>query len=129
MTEPVWLPKSFILRVHDRQLQLHGGAMGVRDEGLLESALARPENAFSYGETELMTLSSLYAEGIIKNHPFIDGNKRTGFVACLTFLRANGLALTAPMPDRLAFTLMLAAGDIDAEAYAAWLRDNTEAVA
>lgn len=128
MSEPRWLDKSFILQVHDRQLQLHGGATGLRDEGLLDSALARALNAHGYGETDLCSLGALYAAGIIQNHPFVDGNKRTGYVACLTFLRANGLKLVAPMADRLAWTLMLAAGEIDHEPYAGWLRENTEPV-
>ncbi len=128
MREPVWLPKSFILRVHDRQLQLHGGASGLRDEGLLESALARPLNTFGYGEANLHVLAALYVAGIIQNHPFIDGNKRTGFVAGLTFLRANGFALTASLAERLAFTVMLAAGEIGVEAYGDWLRDKSQAI-
>ena len=128
MSEPRWLDKSFILQVHDRQLELHGGAGGLRDDGLLDSALSRPLNAFGYGESDLCALGALYAAGIIQNHPFIDGNKRTGYVACLTFLRANGLKLVAPMADRLAWTLMLAAGEIDHEPYVDWLRDQTESV-
>ena len=128
MSEPRWLDKPFILQVHDRQLELHGGAGGLRDEGLLDSALARPLNAFGYGESDTCSLGALYGAGIIQNHPFIDGNKRTGYVACLTFLRANGLTLTAPMADRLAWTLMLAAGEIDHESYAGWLRETTAPV-
>ncbi|MEQ8558929.1 MAG: type II toxin-antitoxin system death-on-curing family toxin [Henriciella sp.] len=126
--EPRWLDKTFILQVHDRQLALHGGAGKLRDEGLLDSALARALNAYGYGETDLCSLGALYAAGIIQNHPFVDGNKRTGYVACLTFLRANGLKLVAPMADRLAWTLMLAAGEIDHGPYAGWLRENTEPV-
>ncbi len=126
MTEPRWLDKSFILQVHDRQLELHGGATGLRDEGLLDSAMARALNAFGYGESDLCALGALYGAGIIQNHPFVDGNKRTGYVACLTFLRANGLKLTAPMADRLAWTIMLASGEIGPDAYAGWLRGNTE---
>ena len=128
MKEPRWLDRAFMVRVHNRQLQLHGGPAGIRDEGLLDSALARPLNAFGHGEGSLPMLGALYAAGIIQNHPFIDGNKRTGYVACLTFLRANGLKLVAPMADRLAQTVMLAAGEIDAEAYGAWLRETTEPV-
>lgn len=124
MREPRWLDKAFILQVHDRQLALHGGAGGTRDDGLLDSALSRPLNAFGYGEEDLCALAALYAAGIIKNHPFIDGNKRTGYVACLTFLRANRLKLVAPMAGRLAWTLMLAAGEIGHEPYAEWLRAN-----
>ncbi|MEM7766830.1 MAG: type II toxin-antitoxin system death-on-curing family toxin [Pseudomonadota bacterium] len=125
MTEPVWLPKAFFLRVHDQQIAQHGGLPGLRDEGLLESAILRPCNAFSYGETDTCTLAAMYAGGIIQNHPFLDGNKRTGFVAYLTFLKANGLELTAPMADRLAQTLMLAASEIDEAAYADWLKRST----
>lgn len=128
MTEPRWLDKSFILQVHDRQLELHGGASGIRDEGLLDSALARALNAFGYGENDLCMLGALYGAGIIQNHPFIDGNKRTGYVACLTFLRANGLKLVAPMAERLAWTVMLAASEIGPEEYADWLRASTEPV-
>ncbi|MAN73230.1 MAG: type II toxin-antitoxin system death-on-curing family toxin [Henriciella sp.] len=124
MSEPRWLDKSFILRVHDRQLELHGGARGLRDEGLLDSALARALNAYGYGESDTCMLGALYGAGIIQNHPFVDGNKRTGYVACLTFLRANGFSLTAPMAERLAWTLMLAAGEIGHAEYADWLRAN-----
>ena len=105
MSEPRWLDKSFILNVHNRQLELHGGAKGLRDDGLLDSALARALNAYAYAERDICTLGALYGVGIIQNHPFVDGNKRTGYVACLTFLRANGLKLTAPMPDVSCLTL------------------------
>ena len=94
----------------------------MRDEGLLESAILRPVNAFHYGETDLFNLAGLYAAGIVRNHPFLDGNKRTGYVAALTFLRAAGWKLVAPDEDRIAQMLMLAAGDIDEAAYAEWLR-------
>jgi death on curing protein len=128
MSEPRWLDKSFILNVHDRQLELHGGARGLRDEGLLDSALARALNAYAYAERDICTLGALYGAGVLQNHPFVDGNKRTGYVACLTFLRANGFILTAPMADRLAWTLMLAAGEIGPEQYGGWLRENVERV-
>ena len=122
MTDPVWLPKTFILRVHVRQIELFGGLPGMRDEGLLESALSRPVNAFHYGQEDVFELAGLYAAGIIQNHPFLDGNKRTGYVAALTFLRALGWQLTAPDEERIAKTLLLAAGGIDEVAYAVWLR-------
>ena len=124
MTEPVWLPKSLVLRVHDRQIEEHGGLRGLRDEGLLDSALLRPVNAFAYEGADLHRLAALYASGIIRNHPFLDGNKRTGFIAALTFLLANGFALAAPMDERLAKTLLLAGGELSEDAYADWLREN-----
>ena len=122
MTEPRWLPKSLILRVHDRQIDEHGGLRGLRDEGLLESALLRPVNAFAYENAGLHMLASLYASGIIRNHPFLDGNKRTGFIAALTFMLVNGHVLEASMEERLAKTLLLAAGDLTDVQYADWLR-------
>ena len=128
MSEPVWLPKPFFLRVHERQIALHGGLAGLRDDGLLESAIARPVSAYGYGQDDLFELAALYAAGIIRNHPFLDGNKRTGYVAGLTFLRANGYQLAAPMEERLAKTLLLAASDIDEAAYAAWLREACEPI-
>ena len=120
--QPVWLPTSLILRVHDRQIALFGGLPGMRDEGLLDSALSRPVNAFHYGESDPFNLAGLYAAGIIQNHAFLDGNKRTGYVAALTFLRALGWRLVAPEAERIAQTLMLAAGDIDETGFASWLR-------
>lgn len=124
MTEPQWLPKTLILRVHERQIEEHGGLRGLRDEGLLDSALLRPLNAFAYEDADLHRLAALYAAGIIRNHPFLDGNKRTGFIAALTFLLVNGLALEAAMEDRLAMTLLLAAGELTEEQYADWLRQS-----
>ena len=128
MSEPLWLPKPFFLRVHERQIALHGGLAGLRDEGLLESAVARPVTAFGYGQEDLFELAALYAAGIIRNHPFVDGNKRTGYVSCLTFLRANGHQIVAPIEERLAKTLLLAASEIDEAAYAAWLRESSEPI-
>jgi hypothetical protein len=91
MTEPVWMPLELLIRLHDRQIDIHGGLPGTRDPGLLESAVARPLNAWSYGETDLFTLASLYAGGLINNHPFLDGNKRIGFLAALLFGAAGAL--------------------------------------
>jgi len=122
MSEPVWLPLDLIIRLHDRQIDLHGGLAGTRDPGLLESAIARPLNAWSYGEEDLFTLATLYAAGLIRNHPFLDGNKRIGFLSALLFLEANGWKMAAPMAERLAFTLQLAASEIDEKIYAGWLR-------
>ena len=124
--DPVWLPKEVILRVHDRQIEIHGGLAGVRDEGLLESALARPLNAWSYGETDICFLAALYGKGIIGNHPFADGNKRSGLVAIELFLELNGYSLVADDDNVLATILSVAAGDMSEEELAAWLRENTE---
>ena len=122
MNEPVWLPLDLIIRLHDRQIELHGGLPGTRPPGLLESAVARPLNAWSYGETDLFSLPSLYAAGLIRNHPFLDGNKRIGFLSALLFLEASGWKLAAPMAERLAFTLQLAASELHEKVYADWLR-------
>jgi death-on-curing protein len=124
--EPTWIPVEVILSIHDEQIAEHGGLPGVRDANLLDSAMARAQNAYAYGETDMCTLAALYAAGIIKNHPFADGNKRTGFVACELFLMANGIHLTASDEECIAMTLALAASEADADAYAAWLRDNVE---
>jgi death on curing protein len=125
MKEPRWLPKDLILAVHNRQLAEHGGGAGVRDEGLLESALARPQNLFAYGESDVAALAGAYAFGIAKNHPFVDGNKRTAFVACELFLATNGYDLVASDEECLAMMLSLAASEIGEAEFAAWLRENT----
>jgi death-on-curing protein len=124
---PRWLPKDLVLAVHGRQLAEHGGAGGVRDEGLLESALARPQNLLAYGESDAAALAAAYAFGIARNHPFVDGNKRTAFVACELFLAANGHELVAPDEECLAMMLSLAAGEIDEAEFVAWLRENVQA--
>lgn len=126
MKEPRWLPKQLILAVHNRQLAEHGGGAGVRDEGLLESALARPQNLFAYGESDVAALAGAYAFGIAKNHPFIDGNKRTAFVACELFLAANGYDLAASDEECLAMMLGLAASEVDQTEFAVWLRENVQ---
>ena len=126
MKEPRWLPKDLIPSVHQRQLSEHGGASGVRDEGLLESALARPQNLFAYGESDAAALAGAYAFGIARNHPFADGNKRTAFVACELFLAANGFELAASDEECLAMMLALAASEIGEAEFAAWLRENVE---
>ena len=115
-----------VLAIHDEQIAAHGGRAGVRDATLLDSALARPQNAFAYGEKDLCLLAALYAAGIVRNHPFADGNKRTAFVACELFLTVNGLLLQAGDDACIEQTVALAAGEIDEHAYALWLRDNVE---
>jgi len=123
--KPVWLQFRLVLAVHDLLIVEHGGSPGLRDQSLLESALARPVNLRSYGDPDLPALAACYAAGIIRNHPFVDGNKRTGFAAAATFLDRNGLELSASEAEATRMTLGLAAGAITEDEYAAWLRDNT----
>jgi death-on-curing protein len=122
----VWLDKRLILAIHDEQLREHGGAEGVRDEGLLESALARPLNAASYGEPDLATLAALYALGIARSHPFIDGNKRTAYVALELFLDLNGVDLTASDAEATVAMLDMAAGDLTDEEFTLWVREHAQ---
>lgn len=128
MTTPIWVERTAVLLLHDESIALHGGASGVRDVGLLESALARPQNLHAYGEGDAAALAAAYAFGIIKNHPFIDGNKRTGFLAAALFLEANGARFVASEADTVMRTLALAAGEIGGAEFAAWLRENVEAL-
>jgi death-on-curing protein len=126
VTEPVWLSRQAVLLLHAEGLAEHGGLDGVRDAGLLDSALARPRNRFAYdGETDPCRLAAAYAVGIARNHPFADGNKRAAFVAAVTFLHLNGQVVDAPEGEAVAAMLDLAAGDLPEEGFAAWLRDNT----
>lgn len=127
MTAPIWIPMDVILAIHDEQIAEHGGLAGLRDATLLDSALARPQNAFAYGEEDLCLLAALYAAGLVRNHPFADGNKRTAFVSCELFLAANGLLLEADDDACIEKTVALAAGDINEHDYAVWLRANVEA--
>ena len=121
----VWLYQPLVLAIHDEQLRQHGGATGTRDEGLLESALARPLNAAGYGDPDIAELAALYAIGIVRNHPFIDGNKRTGYVALELFLRLNGCAFPATDADCVITMLRLAGGDISDDDFIAWVRAHT----
>lgn len=125
-TEPKWLGVDAVLVMHEEQLAEHGGAIGVRDLGLLESALARPQNAWSYGQSDLVALAALYVAGVMRNHPFIDGNKRTGFLAAYTFLFVNGLEIVADEAEVIVQCLSLAASEIDEAEFAAWLRENVQ---
>lgn len=123
--EPVWLEKPALLALHAASLALFGGASGIRDEGMLDSALARPLNLHAHDEvTDLARLAAAYAFGIAKNHPFIDGNKRAAFAAAGVFLKANGFNLTASPGMATAAMLDLAAGDLPEAGFAAWLRDH-----
>jgi death-on-curing protein len=126
VSEPRWLDPAAVLIFHEDTLREHGGASGVRDAGLLDSGLNRARNAWAYGEEDLCALAALYAAGVVKNHPFIDGNKRTGFLCAALFLELNGLAFIAPEAEVVAMTLALAASEADADAFAAWLRDSVQ---
>jgi len=123
--DTVWLDPWVVEAVHDRLLAEHGGAAGVRDAGLLASALARPISRAAYGEMDLCTLAAAYAAGIVRNHPFVDGNKRTGFMAAYIFLARNGLRVKAPEDDATRAMLALAAGEMTEDVFAAWLRTWT----
>lgn len=124
--ESKWLGADAVLVMHAEQLAEHGGADGVRDMGLLDSALARPRNAWSYGETDLIALGAIYAEGVMRNHPFVDGNKRTGFLAAYSFLYVNGFEIIADEAEVVVQCFSLAASEIDHVEFAAWLRDNLQ---
>ncbi len=124
--EPVWIEKQAIVSLHDRSLALHGGPTGIRDEGLLESALQRPINRFIYeAETDILVLAATYAVGLASNHPFVDGNKRAAYAALILFLALNGRPLQADKVDAIKTMLGVAAGDVDIDALTNWLRDNT----
>jgi death-on-curing protein len=116
-----WLSKAGVLAIHSEQLAEHGGSSGIRDEHLLESALARPAQLASYGDPQVAELAAAYAYGIVCNHPFIDGNKRTGFVAAATFLALNGWELVAPESEVVEVVLRVAAGAMPQEELARWL--------
>src|SRR5271155_4191667 len=113
-----------VLAIHDEQLSIHGGSSGLRDVALLESALGRPQNKWAYEESELPELAAAYAYGIARNHPFVDGNKRTSLLAMYTFLGLNGVDFIVPESDAAAMILSLAAGEVSEESLARWIRDN-----
>ena len=122
MNEPVWITCEVVLATLEELLARYGGLSGVRDEGLLDSALRRAEHAFAYGDPDLFDLAAAYAAGIVRNHPFLDGNKRSGFMTAYTFLGANGVEFAAPEEEVVLHTLALAAGKLTERQYAAWLR-------
>ncbi len=126
MREPYWLTREECLALHDMMLSQYGGIAGVRDENLLESALARPRQLFAYGKPDMADMAAAYAVGIVKNHPFLDGNKRTGFMLGAGFLESNGFEFHATEADAALRTLALAAGEMDEAAYAAWLKANSK---
>jgi death on curing protein len=120
-----WISKQALILLHDESLAEHGGGSGLRDAGLLESALARPENLATYGEPDAAAPAASYATGLAKNHPFVDGNKRAAFLAVGMFLYLNGYRLTATQADATLTVLGLAEGSISEEAFADWLREHT----
>ena len=123
MSEPIWIKDDVVLAIHRRQLSEHGGGDGVRDSGLLDSALNKPKNLYHYNnpEPDLAALAASYAYGIARNHPFIDGNKRTAFVVCRLFLKLNGASLTASQEEKYNIFLKLAAGDLSEQELANWI--------
>jgi death on curing protein len=130
LAEILWIDKHETLIIHAQQLAAHGGSDGVRDEGLLESALARPQNLLAYSEEtpSLARLAASYGFGIARNHPFVDGNKRTALVVALTFLLVNGIRVIAPKEDRYFVFYDLAAGKFSEDGLAQWLEANSEPV-
>ena len=127
MTEPVWLTAELVTAIQEEQLSQFGGAAGLREPGLLDSALDRPRNKFAYGETKLTALAAAYAFGIARNHPFVDGNKRTALLSIYTFLGLNGFVLTAAEPEAVVMILELAAGNLSETELAAWIETHVSA--
>ena len=126
MSEPRWLTMNVVLAIHSDQIREHGGSLGVRDKGLLESALDRPRNRFYYEpESDSAALAAAYGFGIAKNHPFVDGNKRVAFQAMYVFLGINGSTITADEEEVVRLVLALASGDLTEEELIAWLRLNS----
>jgi len=127
MSAPVWVARELVLVLHDRLLAEHGGAPGLRDEGLLDSALARPRQLLAYGDPDICALAAAYAAGLVRNYPFVDGNKRIAFMTAYVFLARNGRRVLAPEAEATAMVIGLAAGEIDEAAFAVWLRSNSTA--
>ncbi|HMI97803.1 MAG TPA: type II toxin-antitoxin system death-on-curing family toxin [Micropepsaceae bacterium] len=126
MSDPVWVSRAALELLHDESLKEHGGAEGLRESGLLDSALARAQNLFAYEEvTDACRLAATYAFGIVKNHPFVDGNKRAAFIAAGLFLQMNGARLHADRAEAVLVMLDLASGELTELQFAEWLRKNT----
>lgn len=127
MKEPVWVDERDALALHDRLLALDGGAVGVRDTALLQSALARPRQLHAYADkADIVDMAAAYTSAIIRNHPFLDGNKRTGFLLGVLFLEMNGYRFTASEEDATQAIMRLAARTLSEDAFAKWMRANTE---
>ena len=125
MKPPIWLSRAVVLAIHGELLAEHGGSEGVRDVGLLESALARPSNLLSYDTPTLFDMAAAYAYGIAKNHPFVDGNKRTALACCDVFLQLNGFELNATEPEATTTFLALASGSLTEAELAHWISQHT----
>ena len=125
MNEPNWLAREVVLAIQGELLNRFGGLAGIRDEGLMDSAINKPKNLFAYGQPTPFELAASYATGLVKNHPFLDGNKRIGFMAAYVFLGANGWSLEATEEEAVLETLALAAGESTESDYAAWLSKNS----
>lgn len=126
MKEPVWVFREVVFALHEQSLAQFGGSAGVRDEGLLDSALGKPLNLFAYGQPILFDLAASYGYGIVRNHPFIDGNKRTGFLVAVVFLELNGYKFQATEVDATLKILALAAGELSEAEFAEWLKANSK---
>ncbi len=126
MSEPIWIEDELVLAIHDRLLVDHGGGAGVRDESLLQSALARPLNHIAYAGSDIVELAAKYTAGIVQNHPFVDGNKRTGFVIGVLFLELNGYRFMASEEAAAQAVIELAAGTMDEKAFSEFLRANSK---
>ncbi|MFM2444998.1 MAG: hypothetical protein RJB09_2184 [Pseudomonadota bacterium] len=124
MSEPVWLTESLVIDIHAEQLAIFGGPAGIRDAGLLSSALARAPNKFAYGETDMAALAAAYVFGISKNHPFVDGNKRASFAALIVFLGLTGIDFIVAETPATAMILEVAAGNVSEDGLTRWIRDN-----
>ena len=125
MKKPIWIDERDALALHSRLLALHGGAGGLRDSGLLQSALARPQQQHAYAEAaDIIDMATAYTAGIVRNHPFLDGNKRTGFIVGILFLELNGYRFVASEEDAAQAVLQLAAGTLDEADYSSFLRGN-----
>jgi death on curing protein len=122
--EPIWLIYDQVIAIHSRQLRRFGGALGLRDEGLLRSAIERPLNKWHYERTELPELAAAYAFGLAKNHAFVDGNKRIAFTSMMTLLRKNGVRFAPDPAHATRIIISLAAGEVSEESLARWIRDN-----
>jgi death-on-curing protein len=123
--EPLWIEERDVLAIHGRLIDIHGGATGLRDRGLLQSALARPRQHYAYADSaDIVAMAALYTAGIVANHPFVDANKRTGFVVGILFLELHGSDFKASEEDATQAVFDLAAGTLDETAYATWLRAN-----
>ena len=124
MNEPVWLSEQLVIAFHDEQLREFGGPVGLRDQTMMGSALGRPQNKWSYGETDLAALAAAYAYGLARNHPFVDGNKRAALLSIIVFLGLNDVEFGASNAEAVVIIQGLAAGEIEEEGLARWIRDN-----